>query len=171
MKRFLFSMAVALSLVLGIQAQQFAAAPDVSPVRVEPAYIVCGTGFVQSECQLASGFVRLALNDLRVDIPGWRWVIVPSSQWKQTALSFGVKPTVPAFSSLSIGTTYVLADLVLPNQRVDENLLSYSSRTGASRLRWVLAHESGHIVCRTSDDRKAEAAAGRIEGGKRDVCR
>jgi hypothetical protein len=170
MKHLLFLILV-LTSALGIQAQQFAAAPDIAPARLEPAYIVCGTGYSPSDCQLASGFMRLALSDLRVNIPGWRWVVVPSAQWKQTALSFGVKPSVPAFSSLSVNATYVLSDLVIPTQRTDENLLSYTSRTGTSRLRWVLAHESGHIVCRTSDDKKAEAAAQRIQAGNREVCR
>lgn len=164
-------MVLAFGLGMVAQAQQFAAAPDIAPARVDPAFIVCGSGFGQGDCQLATGFVRLALNDLKVNIPGWRWVVVPSSQWKQTAMSFGVRPNVPAFSSLSAGVTYLLADLVLPTQRIDENLLSYTSRTGADRLRWVLAHESGHIVCRTSDDKKAEAAAKRIQSGNPEICR
>ncbi len=170
MKRLLFLVLVFGSAVLA-HGQQFAAAPDVAPARVEPGFIVCGIGFGQGECQLATGFVRLALTDLNVKIVGWRWVVVPSSQWRQTALSFGVKPSVPAFSSLSAGVTYVVADLVIPSQRVDENLLSYTSRTGTDRLRWVLAHESGHILCQTSDDTKAEAAAKRIQAGNRDICR
>ena len=170
MKRLLLVMFV-FAAAITTQAQQFAAAPDIAPVQVEPAIIVCGTGFSQGDCQLARGFVQLALSDLKVTIPGWRWVVVPSTQWKQTALSFGLKPTVPAFSNLSVGATYIISDLVLPSQRLDENLLSYTSRTGARRLRWVLAHESGHIVCRTSVESKAEAAARRIEGGNPDVCR
>ncbi len=156
---------------IGTQAQQFAAVPDIAPVPVEPAYVVCGTGFGNGDCQLATGFMRVALNDLKVNIPAWRWVVVPASQWKRTALSFGVKPSVPAFSSPSVGATYVLADLVFPSQRPDENLLYYTARTGANRLRWVLAHETGHIVCHTSDESKAEGAAKRIESGNRNVCR
>lgn len=170
LKRFLF-LVLAFGLVLLAQAQRFASAPDIAPSRIESAFIVCGIGFGPSDCQLATGFMRLALNDLKVDIPGWRWVVVPSRQWKETALSFGVKPSVPAFSIPSAGVTYVLSDLVIPSQKVDENLLSYTSRTGTSRLRWVLAHESGHILCQTSNDSKAEAAARRIEAGSRDVCR
>ena len=170
MKRLLVAIFV-FAATITTPAQQFGAPPDIQTVRVDPAYIVCGTGFSQSDCQLAKGFVQHALTDLKVTIPGWRWVIVPASQWRQTALSFGLKPSVPAFSNFSVGATYVIADLVLPSQRMDENLLSYSSRTGTSRLRWVLAHESGHIVCHTFVESKAEAAGRRIESGNPDVCR
>jgi len=164
---FLFLVAV---VTVATQAQQFTAAPGSVPVPPETSYIVCGTGFAKSECQFATNFVRLTLKDLKVNIPGWRWVVVPASQWKQTALSFGVKPSVPAFSSLSIGVTYVTSDLMVPTQRVDENLLAYTTRTGVDRLRWVMAHELGHILCNTADDTKAEAAGKRIQAGNAVIC-
>lgn len=146
-------------------------ADNAPPVRVETPLVVCGTGFSTGDCRLASGILRLALHDLRIEIPAWRWVIVPVSQWKQTAESFRVKPSVPAFSNFAASTTYIEANLVVPDQRVDENLQSYTHLNGMARLRWVIAHESGHIVCRTFDDPRAEAAGKRIAAGNRDVCR
>jgi hypothetical protein len=151
-------------------AEEAANAPDVTPLRVETPLVVCGTGFSTGDCRLASGILRLALHDLKIDIPGWRWVVVPTTQWKQTAESFGVKASVPAFSNFAVNTTYVETNLVVPDQRADENLQRYTRLNGMARLRWVIAHESGHIVCRTFDDPRAEAAGKRILAGNRESC-
>ena len=145
-------------------------APDLTAIRIETPLVVCGTGFTTGDCHLASGILRAALHDLKIEVPAWRWVVVRVSQWKQTAESFGVKPEVPAFSNFAVSTTYIEATLVVPDQRTDENLQRYTQRNGRARLRWVLAHESGHIVCRTFDDRRAEAAGKRILAGNREAC-
>ncbi len=151
-------------------AQRTTLPADLRPPSLQPN-IVCGSGFSDADCGLATGIVRLALEDLRSAIPEWRWVVVPETHWAAVATSFRIKPTTPAFSSLTIHTTYVEASLVLPAQRIDENLQSYSRLRGKERLRWVLAHESGHILCQTSDEGIAEAAAKKIEYGNRSVCR
>jgi hypothetical protein len=82
-----------------------------------------------------------------------------------------VKPTVPAFSSFAVSTTYIQSNLVLLDQRTDEKLQGYRKLSGMPRLRWVLAHESGHIICRTTNDARAEAAGKRMTSGNRDMCR
>jgi hypothetical protein len=167
MKRFFLLVVIACtSSAIG---EESASSPDVSPVRVRQD-VFCGTGLRGGGCRLAQGIVQAALHDLRVEIPGWRWVVVPATQWKQTAESFGVKPTVPAFSSFAVSTTYIESNLIFPDLRTDENLQHYTSRVGSDRLEWVLAHESGHVVCRTSDDRKAESAGKRIKAGNRAPC-
>jgi hypothetical protein len=146
-------------------------APDVSSMRVGDPLVICGTGFSRGDCRFATDILMLAIRDLQIEIPSWRWVIVPVQQWKTTAESFGVKPTVPAFSSFGVSTTYIEANLVVQDQRIDENLQSYTRLGGMGRLRWVIAHESGHIVCRTFDDSRAEAAGKKILAGNRKVCR
>src|SRR3954464_6265762 len=124
-----------LALIIPAAAEEAANAPSVTPLRLETPLVVCGTGFSTGDCRLASGILRLALHDLRIEIPAWRWVIVPVSQWKQTAESFGVKPTVPAFSNFAVSTTYIEANLVVADQRTDENLQSYTYLNGMARLR------------------------------------
>jgi len=111
-----------------------------------------------------------SLADLHIKVNEWRWVVVPSSHWAQTARSFGVKPTVPAFTSFAISTTYIESNLLFLDTRIDENLQRYTRLEGRDRLRWVLAHESGHIVCKTSDERKAEGAGKKIASGRNEVC-
>lgn len=162
-------LAMILWFATAVYAQQFAAPASLSTQRGN-AYILCGTGFTEGECRTASGVVRVALKDIRVDIQGWRWVIVPNAQWEEFTREFGVKSTVPAFSSFALASTYVQQDLIFPNLPNNDNLRSYTSLTGFERLRWVLAHESGHILCRTSDDGKAEAAAKRIQSGNSVIC-
>lgn len=154
---------------MAVYAQQFGASPSF-PAHPGDTYILCGTGFSEGECRTASGVVRNALKDIRVDIRGWRWVVVPTAQWDEFTREFGVKATVPAFSSFALASTYVQQDLIFPNLPNNDNLRSYTSLTGFDRLRWVLAHESGHILCRTSDDTKAEAAAKRIQLGNSVIC-
>lgn len=133
--------------------------------------VLCADGFSTDGCQIATSRVHVALRQLSVSIPGWRWIVVTADNWQAVATSFGLSPNSPAFSSLAIHSTYIKASLVVPDLRGDENLQIYSSRSGIGRLRWVLAHESGHIVCNTADESKAEAAAGRIEFGNKKICR
>jgi len=131
----------------------------------------CGTGYKDSDCRLLTGVLRLSLDQLRLRIPGWRWVVVSRSRWDEVAKSFGIDPRVPAFSSLGIRTTYLDDSLFLMQASADERLQSFSTRGGYDRLRWVIAHESGHILCNTGDESKAARAAGRLEFGSKKVCK
>lgn len=152
-----------------------AAAQDKSPggkadLR-DQAIVLCGDGLTGGPCQMAREIMRLALSNLSPQIPDWRFVVIPESRWQQAADSFGVKRTTPAFSSLSIRTTYVEGNLLFADGRVDENLQRFTAASGLRRLVWVMAHEYGHIVCQTTDERKANAAAGHLIYGRRKVCR
>lgn len=145
-------------------------AADISIANPKPN-LLCGTGYKDSDCQLLTGALRLNLEQLRLTIPGWRWVVVSRSRWDEVATSFGIDPKIPAFSSLAIHTTYLDDSLFSLQSGVDERLQSFTPRTGYDRLRWVIAHESGHILCNTSDERKAERAARRLEFGAGKMCR
>jgi hypothetical protein len=153
------------------QSQEIIGASNAGLVLPNSSYILCGSGFTSGDCRVVSGILQLALRDLRVQVSGWRWVIVPSTNWRQTTLSFGVNSDVPAFSSFAVNTTYIESQLVTLDQRTDEHLQDYTKLSGLPRLRWVLAHESGHILCRTPDDTKAESAGKRLTSGNRNVCR
>lgn len=139
-------------------------------LRDEPS-VVCGTGLAGRDCKLVTGILRLALSRLSSSISGWRFVVVPHSLWEETADRFHINPSSPAFSSLGIRTTYLESNLLLPDARVDENLQRYTNLTGINKLTWVMAHEYGHILCQTGDERKASAAAGRLMYGRGEVCR
>ncbi|HWR16131.1 MAG TPA: hypothetical protein VN577_14990 [Terriglobales bacterium] len=132
--------------------------------------IRCGDGFTPTACELAKGSLTVAIQQLSPGLPGWRWVIVPAEKWEAVATSFGISPTTPAFSSLGIQSTYIHCGFVLFDTRLDEHLQSYSSRTGIDRLRWVVAHELGHIVCGTKDEHEAESAAKKIQARNRNAC-
>jgi hypothetical protein len=170
MKRILVAVTLLLVITMLGWGQVSPVAADITLVHSKPN-VVCGTGYKDSDCHLVSGVLRLNLDRLRVSIPGWRWVIVSRSQWDEVAKSFGVDPKVPAFSSLGVHTTYFDDSLLTLNSGVDERLQAFTSRTGYARLRWVIAHESGHILCNTSDERKAAQAAGRLEFGAGNMCR
>jgi hypothetical protein len=133
--------------------------------------ILCGDGLTGGDCELSRGIMRLALSNLSSSIPEWRFVIVPESRWQEAADRFGVKRTTPAFSSLDIRTTYVERNLLSQDARIDENFQRFTGSNGARRLVWVMAHEYGHILCQTSDERKASEAAGRLIYGRGQVCR
>jgi hypothetical protein len=133
------------------------------------AIVKCGDGLSESECKLASATVGRALGELEFPVEGWRWVVVPSSEWEKVRRAFGSKSESPAFTVLAVRTTYVDGSLVFPSARDEERLLSYSKRTGTDRLRWVLAHETGHILCNSNDERVANDAAGRLEFGAHQV--
>lgn len=133
--------------------------------------VVCADGLAGGDCQLAEGIVRLSLHALNTYLPDWRVVIIPEARWADAAGRYGIKPTIPAFTDLSIRTTYLEESLVLRDGRVNENLQRYTASNGTARLVWVIAHEYGHILCNTHDEQKANAAAGRLIYGKRLVCR
>ena len=132
--------------------------------------VVCSNGFTPSDCDFVAGTFQLSLAQLRLIVPGWRWIVVSPTAWPKVAASFGVTPTTPAFSDLGIRSTYVNADLLRFDTRIDENLQRFSNRSGMDRLRWVVAHEAGHILCGTKNEAKAQTAGQRLEGGNRDVC-
>jgi hypothetical protein len=137
------------------------------------ASVNCGEGLSKDECGLATGTVRLALQQLNDPIQDWRWVVVPAYRWAKVSESFERNPASPAFTVLDGRVTYVEDVLIFNSQRIDEGLQLYSRRTGIDRLRWVLAHEAGHIVCNSHSERVAEDAAKRLEarGSLNSVCR
>ena len=133
--------------------------------------VICTDGWAYGDCELAEGIVRLSISSLNTSLPDWRVVIIPASRWATTAATYRIKSTTPAFTDLSIRTTYLAGNLVFEDGRVDENLQRYTSLNGRARLTWVLAHEYGHILCKTRDEQEASAAAGRLIYGRSLVCR
>ncbi len=170
MKRVLVALVLFVTIIGSGWSQISPVAANIS-IASPKANVLCGTGYKESDCQLLSGTLRLSLEQLRLSIPGWRWVVVSRSRWDEVAKSFGIDPKIPAFSSLGIHTTYLDDSLFSLQSPVDERLQSFTLRTGYDRLRWVIAHESGHILCNTSDERKAARAAGRLEYGAGKMCR
>jgi len=136
----------------------------------EGSIVLCADGLTGNDCELARGLMRLVLKRLSTSISDWRIVVVPQSQWNKAADSFHVERTTPAFSSLGIRTTYVEGNLLSQDIRIDENLQRYTPLTGLNKLTWIIAHEYGHILCKTSDERKANTAAGRVIYGRKEVC-
>jgi hypothetical protein len=49
-----------------------------------------------------------------------------------------------------------LAVLIDDGGKVDAEMTRYTSLTGEDRLKWVLAHELGHLLCHTADQEVAE---------------
>jgi hypothetical protein len=138
-------------------------------LRDEPI-ILCGSGLGDGDCKLAQGIMRLALSRLSSSIPDWRLVVVPRALWNEVADGFHISRTTPAFTSLGIHTTYVESSLVFQDGRIDENLQRYTSLGGISKLTWVIAHEYGHILCRTADEHTASEAAGRLIYSRGAAC-
>ena len=133
--------------------------------------VVCAEGLIGGSCELARGIVELSLKHLSASVPDWRIVVIPESHWSEAADRYQIKRSTPAFSDLAIHTTYLEATLVLADGRIDENLQRYTSANGVPRLTWVMAHEFGHILCGTRDERQATAAAGRLIYGRAKTCR
>lgn len=133
----------------------------------ELATVACARGLTLSDCEVGKETVRLALRQLDVHFSEWRWVVVSSPTWQEVSLSLGADPQAPAFTLLATHTSYIEYRLIHEFPPVDEALLNFTKRTGIDRLRWVLAHESGHIFCHTRDEREAEDAGKRIEFGSR----
>ena len=140
------------------------------PGARDQSVVLCADGLGGGDCQLAQGIVRLSLKELNASVPDWRVVIIPESRWAATARMYQIKSTTPAFTDLSIRTTYIEASLIFQDGRVDENLQRYTSSRGTARLVWVIAHEYGHILCNTRSERQASSAAGRLIYGRRLVC-
>lgn len=136
----------------------------------DQSVVLCADGLSGSDCQLAQGIVQLSLKTLSASVPDWRVVIIPESRWATSARMYELKSTTPAFTDLSIRTTYIEASLIFQDGRVDENLQRYTSSKGTARLVWVIAHEYGHILCNTRSEQQATSAAGRLIYGRRLVC-
>src|SRR5262249_52359347 len=145
------------------QTSKEAASPLPLPV------IRCGDGFHGNDCQSAIDRVALSVKQLDAKVAGWRLVVVPASRWTALVSAFRAKST-PAFSDLTTTSTYVNDALIFPQASMDEELRALTPLTGVSRLRWVLAHEYGHIVCHTRDETQAERAGGYLQYGKTNMC-
>ena len=169
MKRFLVAPLFMMIVVCG-WGQMSPVAADIT-IASPKLNVLCGAGYKDADCDFLTRALRLNLEQLHLRIPGWRWVVVRRSGWDEVARSFGIDPKIPAFSSLGIHTTYLDDSLFSLQVGIDERLQSFSSRTGYDRLRWVIAHESGHILCNTGDERKAAKAAGRLEFGAGKMCK
>jgi len=151
-----------------------AAGGDLNVIRHEPVAeshipVTCGDGFQGNNFELAMDTIGLSLKQLKVQLPGWRVIVVPASQWSVVSAAFGAK-SVPAFSNLLTQSTYLSSGLLFPQAGMDAQLRELTPLTGVSRLRWVLAHEYGHLACNTHDEKKAERAAGHLLYGKASVC-
>jgi hypothetical protein len=139
----------------------------VPPEATSGAFVVCAAGVSRGDCDLNRGRVQRALRELRLEAgfggEPWRYVLMDESGWQQTLRQFSVGRNVPAFSALPIRTTYLNLALLSTDGRVDEALQPYGERRAI--LEHVLAHEAGHILCRTPNERIAENAAGRLRYG------
>jgi Zn-dependent peptidase ImmA (M78 family) len=77
---------------------------------------------------------------------------------------------VPAFSNLSMASTYISAELIFSDRDTDMKFLALTRLTGIERLQWVLAHEYGHIICQTHEERKANHAGDYLLRGQIGTC-
>ncbi|HZQ92608.1 MAG TPA: hypothetical protein VFA60_12500 [Terriglobales bacterium] len=150
-------------------AGDYAAATG-GPARAEStagALVVCAGGVAPADCELNRERVRRALRQLRLDggFGGnwWRYVVVDEAGWRQTLRQFGVERHVPAFTALPVRTTYLNLALLSTDGRVDEALQPFGDR--AVILERVLAHEAGHVLCRTHRESLAENAGARLRYG------
>ena len=62
--------------------------------------VACAAGLSPKDCDLGKATVRLALRQLDVPFPEWRWVAVPSSSWEAVSRSLRSNPNAPAFTLL-----------------------------------------------------------------------
>ena len=160
---------MALTTPAALAADTDTVAPSYQLASRSPVPVTCGDGFQGNRCDLALEAIGLSLKYLKVQLSGWRVIVVPANQWNMVAARLGVR-SAPAFSDLTTTTTYLSSGLVFPQAGMDTELRELTSRIGMSRLRWVLAHEYGHLVCNTHDEKKAERAAGALEYGNANVC-
>ena len=138
--------------------------------RFSVPWLGCGTGLEGEHCQMALEAVSQALHQLNPHLAGWRVIVVPDNQWQTTSAAFAVHDSVPAFSNLPMASTYLNAELIFPDNDTDMKLLGLTRLTGMKRLQWVLAHEYGHIVCRTHEEAKAARAGDYLLRGQIGSC-
>jgi hypothetical protein len=138
--------------------------------RVPVPWLGCGSGFKGDDCQVALGIVAQALHQLNPRLPGWRVVVVPVDQWRKMSAAFVAHNSVPAFSNLSMASTYLSAELIFSDRDTDMKFLALTRLTGIERLQWVLAHEYGHIICQTHEERKANHAGDYLLRGQIGTC-
>jgi hypothetical protein len=122
--------------------------------------VICSKGLAGDGCRYARVAVRRVIDALQPSVQDWRIILVPDEHWASTCSGFRLKPCAPAFSNLTKRATYLNSRLAVlgDDGRVDEDLLRYTRLTGEDRLKWVLAHEFGHLLCETADQEVAEKA-------------
>jgi hypothetical protein len=137
------------------------------PRSTREPLVLCSGELVALSCAYAKRTMHDVLLRQRLSPEGWRWVVVDNSHWHAIAAPLHVADTVPAFSSLTLRTTYIHHAFFSIAARAEEILQSYGGQ-GSGGLEWVLSHELGHIVCNTSNERIAKLAADRIRFGMTD---
>lgn len=136
--------------------------------------VLCGDGLDRATCRFDQEMLRASLARLRLAPTSWRWIVVAPDHWHSIASQLHIADSVPAFSSLSLRSTWIHQSFFAMDDRIDEHLQAYVSLIGPARLDWVVAHELGHILCNTTSERRAESAGGRLRFGSADerkLCR
>jgi hypothetical protein len=121
--------------------------------------VICSKGLAGNGCRDAQAAVRRVVDALHPSVQGWRIILVPDERWESACRGFRLKPCPPAFSNLTMRATYLnrrLAVLIDQDGKVDEELARYTTLTGEDRLKWVIAHELGHLLCETADQDVAD---------------
>jgi len=128
--------------------------------------IACG-GIGSRSCEFDQRRLHECLKRIRVFPEGWNWVIVGRQRWQRVATQFHVRDSVPAFSNFTVRTTYIHEAFFALNTTLQEILQPYDAAQGTRGLDWAVSHELRHILCHTSDEKRAETAGARLRVGEK----
>ena len=146
-------------------------------MRAYPAFtwsgqtLYCEASYGVAACKAET---RVLLSHLRAypvsQLGSWTWVLVPSSEWRSTALTVGIDPASPAFTSLSERITFLNETLVFPDARHGGELIRTFGMSMQDLLELAISHERGHGLCGFVDEHKADLAGERLRAGDAPYC-
>jgi hypothetical protein len=142
------------------------------PLRSVPSQkFVCGPNLTLEKCKPEMAVLAKKLANYRAsDLGEWKWVLVPSENWKLILLARGLNLGIPALTALDARTTFFEEALISgPSGRVSE-LMDIWHVDRDSLLDLAVRHELGHALCTEENELRAERVARLLEQKKPVVC-
>jgi hypothetical protein len=133
--------------------------------------ILCTTSYKASACHEHARSLAAHLRRFPLDrLGGWRFILVPSSEWNSLMATISGNSASPAFSLLQskvIVLEEALFGPVAPRQR---ELMDAFGETREKLLDLAISHEFGHAICMDVDEGRARRFGKLLRAGAYPSC-
>ena len=153
-------------------APLFVVATGTPPSSAAPNFrFTCNTGYNPRDCDVQLNQLGTVLVGMDVaPLGSWTWILVRSQDWKPILRRVARDPDSPAFTILDKRQTFLEEALFDAGPARGRTLLEKFRMPLDQLLRFAVAHELGHALCRESDEAKANAYAEQLRSTGRVTC-
>lgn len=100
----------------------------------------------------------------------WKWVLVPSQQWKILVTQLGVSPNVPAFTALDAKMTLFDDALLGGSPGRTSQLMDIWGLGREELLDLAVRHELSHALCNDENESHVRGNAQLLDEKKSPIC-